>query len=290
MRELHLTANGLRFRCLADGREDAPLALLLHGFPEGAESWSAQLSELAAAGCLAVAPDLRGYGGTDRPEGEEAYRMTHLVDDVVGLVGALGRERCHLAGHDWGALVGWSVASHRPERLLTWSALSVGHPTAFTDTIRDNPDQSARSSYVELFLRRGRAEEVLAEDGHRRLRRMYQVGPRPDAIPQEEVETFVRGMARPGRLTAGLNYYRANLDGGEAERAMAPEPVRIPSQLIWGDQDPAVGEAPTRLTADHVAGEYRLEVLEGAGHWLQFERPADVSRLLLDWMGAHAGD
>src|SRR5215472_8706563 len=261
MRELHLAANGLRFRCIADGPEDGPLALLLHGFPEGAESWSAQVPALAAAGYRAVAPDLRGYGGSDCPDGEEAYRMTHLVGDVVGLVDALGSERCHLAGHDWGALVGWSVASHHPERLLSWSALSVGHPIAFTDTIRDDPDQQARSSYVNLFLVRGKAESVLGEDGHRRLRRMYQVGPRPDAVPQAEVETFVR--------------------------AMAPHPIRTPTQLIWGERDPAVGPASTRATGDHVEGEYRLEVLEGAGHWLQFERPGEVAHLLLDWMGRH---
>lgn len=289
MRELQLTANGLRFRCLADGPDDGPLALLLHGFPEGAESWAAQLPALAAAGYLAVAPDLRGYGGSDCPGGEEAYRMTQLVGDVVGLAGALGRERCHLAGHDWGALVGWTVASHHPERLLSWSALSVGHPGAFTATIRDDPDQRARSSYVGLFRLRGKAESVLEADGHRRLRRMYQVGPRPDAIPPAEVETFVRGMARPGRLTAALNYYRANLGDDQAEGAMAPHPVRTPSQLIWGDLDPAVGAASARQTAQHVDGEYRLEVLEGAGHWLQFERPDDVSRLLLEWMSLHAG-
>lgn len=283
MRELQLTANGLRFRCLAAGPEDGTLALLLHGFPEGAESWAAQLPVLGAVGYLAVAPDLRGYGGTDCPEGEEAYRMTNLAGDVVGLVDALGRERCHLAGHDWGSLVGWSVASRHPGRLLTWSALSVGHPNVFTDTIHDDPDQRARSSYIDLFQVRGKAEAVLAEDDYRRLRAMYLVGPRPDAVPEAEVETFVRGMARPGRLTAGLNYYRANL-GGEGE-PMAPHPIHTPSQLIWGDQDPAVGAASARLTGDHVAGEYRLEVLEGAGHWLQFERPDDVSRLLLDWMG-----
>jgi pimeloyl-ACP methyl ester carboxylesterase len=287
MRELQLAANGLRFRCLADGPEEGPLALLLHGFPEGAESWCSQLPHLAGAGYLAVAPDLRGYGGSDCPEGEDAYRMTHLVDDVVGLIEALGRERCHLAGHDWGSLVGWSVASHRPDRLLTWSALSVGHPTAFVETIRDDPDQRARSSYVDLFQRRGKAEAVLAEDGHRRLRRMYEVGPRPDAIPPAEVETFVRSMARPGRLTAGLNYYRANLGDDEAEGAMAPHPIRTPAQLLWGDQDPACGPASARRTERHVEAEYRLEVLEGAGHWLQFERPADVSRLLVDWMGRH---
>ncbi len=289
MRELRLAANGLRFRCLADGPDGGPLTLLLHGFPEGAESWTAQLAALGEAGYLAVAPDLRGYGGTDCPEGEEAYRMAHLVDDVVGLVDALGRERCHLAGHDWGSLVGWSVASRRAERLLTWSALSVGHPAAFVDTIENDPDQRSRSSYIGLFLQPGgRAEQVLAEDGYRRLRRMYQVGPRPDAVPEHDVDAFVRGMSRPGRLTAALSYYRANL-GPEAPRAFppAPRPVTTPTQLIWGDQDPALGPAPTRLTGRYVAGDYRLEVLEGAGHWLQFERPAEVSRLLVGWLDSH---
>lgn len=287
MRELGLTANGLHFRCLADGPEDGPLALLLHGFPEGAGSWGAQVPALAQAGYLAVAPDLRGYGGTDCPDGEDAYRMPHLVADVVGLVDALKRDRCHLAGHDWGALVGWSVASHHPDRLLTWSALSVGHPTAFTDAIRDDADQRARSSYIGLFLQRGKAESVLQEDGLRRLRRMYRVGPRPDAVPPSEIETFVRAMAEPGRLTAGLDYYRANMGDERTERAMAPHRIRTPTQLIWGDQDPACGPASARTTEAHVDAEYRLEVLEGAGHWLQFERPGDVTHLLLDWMGRH---
>jgi pimeloyl-ACP methyl ester carboxylesterase len=289
MRELRLAANGIGFRCLADGPDDSPLALLLHGFPEAAESWSAQLPALAAAGCLAVAPDLRGYGGTDCPEGEAAYGMAHLVGDVVGLLDALGRERCHLAGHDWGALVGWSVASRHPERLLTWSALSVGHPEAFADAMRDDADQRARSAYIGLFRAPGgRAEAVLAADGHRRLRAMYRMAPVPGAIPDAQVDAFVRDMARPGRLTAGLNYYRANL-GAEAAAAYppAPGPIVTPTQLIWGDADPALGPSSARLTGRHVQGEYRLEVLAGAGHWLQFERPADVSRLLLGWMEAH---
>jgi pimeloyl-ACP methyl ester carboxylesterase len=217
----------------------------------------------------------------------DAYRMPHLVADVVALIDALGRERCHLAGHDWGALVGWSVAGHHPDLLLTWSALSVGHPRAFTGAIRDDADQRARSSYIDLFREPGgKAERVLAEDGHRRLRRMYAHGPNPDAIPAAHVEEYVRSMARPGRLSAGLNYYRANL-GEEAERAFAPEPqpIETPTQLIWGEADPAVGPAPTRLTERCVAGQYRLVVLPDAGHWLQFEEPHEISRLLLEWIG-----
>jgi pimeloyl-ACP methyl ester carboxylesterase len=288
VREQQVAANGLSFRCLYAGPDDGDLVLMLHGFPEGAESWTAQLATLGEAGYLAVAPDLRGYGGTDCPDGEDAYRMPHLIADVEGLITALGRERCHLAGHDWGSLVGWSVTSYRPERVISWSALSAGHPQAFADTIRDDDDQRRRSSYIGLFRQVGKAEAVLSEGGWRRLRDFYRVGPDPDAISAGQVEAFVRDMARPGRLTAGLNYYRANL-GTEARRAFppAPHPITAPTQLIWGDQDPAFGPGPSRLTERYVAGEYRLEVLAGAGHWLQFERPAEVSRLLLEWIAEH---
>src|SRR5262249_40544257 len=151
MRELRLAANGLSFRCLADGPDDGPLVLLLHGFPESAASWAPQLPALGTDGYLAVAPDLRGYGGTDCPAGVERDAMTHLVDDVIGLVDALDRERCHLAGHDWGALVGWCAAGRRPERIVSWSALSVGHPAAFLGAIDADGDQQRRSAYVNLF-------------------------------------------------------------------------------------------------------------------------------------------
>lgn len=283
MRELVVTANDLSFRCLAAGPDAGELALLLHGFPEGAESWSAQLEALGEAGFLAVAPDMRGYGGTDCPEGEEAYRMPHLIDDVEGLIAVLGRERCHLAGHDWGALVGWSFVSHRPHRVLTWSALSVGHPQAFAETIREDTDQQQRSTYIQLFLQRDKAEEVLSDGDFRRIRGIYRSAG-PDVIPQAQIDRFVRSLARPGRLTAGLNYYRANL-GGEARPAFPL--IAVPTQLIWGDQDPALGAAQADLTYKHVTADYRLKVLEGAGHWLQFERASAVSSLLLEWIRIH---
>jgi pimeloyl-ACP methyl ester carboxylesterase len=285
MEECRLQANGLGFRCLASGSASGELVLLLHGFPEGAESWAPQLERLARAGFRAVAPDLRGYGGTDCPELEDAYRWPHLVADIEGLVLALGRERCHLAGHDWGSLVGWSFASRRPERVLTWSALSVGHPVAFQEAMRLDEDQRRRSEYVNLFRIAGKAERVLAEDDFRRLRAMYRLGPLPDAIPEEVVEGWVRGFARPGRLTAALNYYRVDLaDPPDPAYPPAPDPILAPTQMVWGDQDPAVGRLSTERTAGHVAGPYRRVVVEGAGHWLQFEKPDEISARLVEWM------
>jgi pimeloyl-ACP methyl ester carboxylesterase len=277
-------ANGLRFRALVDGPAEGELFILLHGFPEGAESWSKQIAALAGAGHLAVAPDLRGYGLSDAPEGTESYAVQHLVDDVVGIVKVFGRSEAHIAGHDWGALVAWCVAGGHPEVVKTLTVLSVGHPAALAAASREDPDQQARSSYVGLFLKPGKAEEVLMADDCRRLRDMFALGPNPGAVPRAVVEHFVQSLSRPGRLTAALNYYRANLTPGVGAWAALTRDLKVsaPTVLLWGDQDPALGRRATDSTAGFMSAPYRLEVLEGAGHWLQFERPDEVSRSLIE--------
>jgi pimeloyl-ACP methyl ester carboxylesterase len=275
-------ANGLRFRTMVDGPAEGEMVLLLHGFPEGAESWSKQVDALAKAGFLAVAPDLRGYGLTDAPDGTEPYAIGHLVDDVADIIKAFGRSEAHVAGHDWGAIVAWFFAARHPEMTATLTALSVAHPAALAEASRVDEDQRERSRYVALFLVEGKAEHVLADEDHRRLRAMLSLGPNPNAIPRPVADHFVRSLSRPGRLTAALNYYRANLGAGGGAWAALTQDLRIttPTTLLWGDQDPALGRRAVEATSGHVEGPFRLEVLEGAGHWLQFERPDEVSRSL----------
>jgi pimeloyl-ACP methyl ester carboxylesterase len=275
-------ANGLRFRAMVDGPSDGEMFILLHGFPEGAESWSRQVEALAAAGFLAVAPDLRGYGLSDAPADLASYTIDHLAEDVRFIITAFGRPAAHVAGHDWGAMVAWFFAGRYPEMTKTLTALSVPHPAALAAASRDDEDQQTRSRYVGLFLQAGKAERVLADDDYRRLRFMFTIGPNPDAVPRSVVEHFIRSLSRPGRLTAALNYYRANLaaDGGAWESLTDIGPITAPTVLLWGDQDPALGRRAAEATARHVEGEYRLDVLEGAGHWLQFERPGEVSLAL----------
>jgi pimeloyl-ACP methyl ester carboxylesterase len=275
-------ANGLRFRAMVDGPADGEMFILLHGFPEGAESWTKQVDALAKAGCLAVAPDLRGYGLSDAPEGVDNYAIDHLVADVAAIIKSFGRSQAHVAGHDWGALVAWFFAGRNPEMTKTLTALSVAHPAALAEASRVDEEQREKSRYVALFLIEGKAEHVLADEDYKRLRAMFALGPNPDAVPRAIVEHFTRSLSRPGRLTAGLNYYRANLGrGGGAWAALTQElKVTTPTTLLWGDEDPALGRRAVEATAEHVEGPFRLEVLQGAGHWLQFERPAEVSRAL----------
>ena len=277
-------ANGLRFRTVVDGPADGDLFLLLHGFPEGAESWSSQLSALSRAGFLAVAPDMRGYGLSDAPDAVGEYVIDKLVEDVAGIIGSFGRADAHVSGHDWGAIVAWFFASRHPDKVKTLTALSVAHPAAIAAASREDEDQRARSSYVGLFLQEGKAEHVLSDDGYRRLRAMFALGPNPEAVPGKVIDHFVQSLSRPGRLTAALNYYRANLSAGGGAWAALARDVKItaPTVLLWGDEDPALGRRAVEETSGHMSGPFRLEVLHGAGHWLQFERPDEVSRSLIE--------
>ena len=269
-------ANGLRFRVMADGPSAGEVVVLLHGFPEGAESWSRQVDAIAKAGGLAVAPDMRGYGLSDAPPRVEDYAMDELVEDVRGLIEAFGRTGAHIAGHDWGAMVAWFFAIAHPEMTKSLTALSVGHPAALAEAMED-ADQQSRSRYIDLFLMEGKAEHVLEDDDHRRLRAML-----GGAIPPVVVQHFVGSLSRPGRLTAGLNYYRANLSRDQPWSALRTETkVAAPTTLLWGDADPALGRAQAERTARYVSGDFQLEVLEGAGHWLQYERPDEVTRPLV---------
>jgi pimeloyl-ACP methyl ester carboxylesterase len=271
-------ANGIRFRTLVDGPPDGDLVIMLHGFPEGAESWASALDAVARAGALAVAPDMRGYGMSDMPPAVEDYAVSKLVEDVAGIITAFGRDEAHIAGHDWGALVAWCFASDHPEMTRTLTVLSVGHPAAVGEARTVSEEQRQASAYVRLFVTPGKAEEVLAEDDFRRLREMFGTG-----LPRPLADQFVKSLSRPGRLTAGLNYYRANFVPPEAWAARVQQiKVTAPTVLLWGDQDPALRRLQAEKTAGYMTNEYRLEILEGAGHWLQLERPDEVGRTLVD--------
>src|SRR5260370_16996451 len=194
-----IQANGLRFRAMVDGPAAGEMFILLHGFPEGAESWAKQVDALARAGHLAVAPDLRGYGLSDAPEGVENYAIDHLVEDVAAIIKSFGRSQAHVAGHDWGAMIAWFCAGRHPEMTRTLTALSVAHPAALAEASRVDEEQREKSRYVSLFLIEGKPEHVLAAEDYRRLRGMFALGPNPDPVPRATVDTFTRPPLPPLR-------------------------------------------------------------------------------------------
>jgi pimeloyl-ACP methyl ester carboxylesterase len=279
--ERRLQANGLTFNLAEAG--SGPPVLLLHGFPDCWRLWRHQLPALAEAGHRVLAPDLRGFGGTDKPERAEDYKMRTLVGDAVGLLDALGVDRAAVVGHDWGAALAWMVAMFAPDRVSRLVAVSVGHPVSFADV---DLGQKQRSWYMLWFQFAGVAERVLPEHDWAVFRRWAWNGAGPGQDP--DCDRQVAELSRPGALTAGLNWYRANVDPATFIRSgpirSSLPPVACPTMGVWSTDDFAVAEAQMTGSQRFVTGPWHYRRLEGVSHWVPVHAPQALNRLLVDFL------
>jgi pimeloyl-ACP methyl ester carboxylesterase len=271
---------------VAEAGEGDPV-VLLHGFPELSYSWRHQLPALAAAGYAAAAPDLRGYGRSDRPLAVDDYAFPKLVGDVLGLIGALGHESVHLIGHDWGGTLAWTVAGSFPERVRSLTILNAPQPAVSARLRRDDPEQRAKSWYMLLFQFAGIAEAWLSADDFANLREFVFGTAPPEAFPPEDQEVFVGALRPDGALTAALNWYRANMPPAAWLRE-PPDPLEItvPTLIVWGEGDAYMGPALLEESAATVTGPLRVERLPGVSHWVQQEAPDRVNGLLIEFLGS----
>ena len=273
-----LTANGIGQHCVTAG--SGPAVVLLHGFPEFWYEWRHQIPALAAAGFRVVAPDMRGYNLSDKPAGVEAYRIQPLVEDVAGLVRHLGAERAHVVGHDWGGVVAWWFAMLRPELLDRLAILNAPHPAAFAREIV-KPDQMLRSAYAGFFQLPAVPELALRAADFALLERVLRTEPaRPGAFTDADVERYKEAFARPGALTASLNYYRAFARSGKPP----VRPIAAPTLLVWGEKDPHLVVRLTEGLEEWVPG-IRVERIPEASHWVAADEPERVNRLLAGFLG-----
>jgi pimeloyl-ACP methyl ester carboxylesterase len=250
-----------------------PPVLLLHGFPDSSHLWRHQVPALTSAGLRALAPDLRGFGESDKPEAVDEYGIARSVADMVALLDGLGLERAHVVGHDWGAALAWVLAAFVPDRVERLVVLSVGHPNA-----RDRSIEQRERAWYTLFAQfAGTAEELLRRDDWKLFRELLR--------GHGDVDRYVADLSRPGALTAGLNWYRAN---ARPERELEPRrplpPVAAPTLGIWSSGDDYLTEAAMLHTPEHVTGPWRYERIEGASHWLQLDEPERFNELLLDFL------
>jgi pimeloyl-ACP methyl ester carboxylesterase len=259
--------------------------ILLHGFPELSHSWRHQLPALAGAGFHAVAPDLRGYGGSDRPAAVDAYAAPKLVGDVTGLIRALGHESAHVVGHDWGGSLAWGLAGASPQLVRSLTILNAPQGAVSARLRREDPGQRAKSWYMLLFQFPGVAEAWLADDDFANLRSFVFDTAAPGAFPPEDREVFVDALRRDGALTAALNYYRANMPPSSWLRD-PPEPpeIAVPTMIVWGEADAYMDPLLLERSAATVTGPLRVERLPGVSHWVQQEAPDRVNELLLDFL------
>ena len=267
-------ANGLGFE-VADEGVGTPV-VLLHGFPDTSALWRHQVKALTGAGFRTIAPDMRGRGRTDRPAAVADYALPKMVGDVTGIMDALGIQRGHVVGHDWGAAVAWLVASLAPERVDHLVAVSVGFPGA-----AGPPTLEAlqKSWYRILFQFEGIAEDLVQRTDWYLLREMLQGG-------GDEFDSYVANLTEPGALTAALNWYRATLPVERLIGGPGPQlpPVAAPTMGVFGTADLYVTEAAMVKSAAKVTGPWRYERLEGVGHFVPIEAADQLNRLLLDFL------
>jgi pimeloyl-ACP methyl ester carboxylesterase len=245
--------------------------LLVHGFPDSTAVWRHQIPALVAAGYRAIAPDLRGFGESTAPPNIADYKIDLLVSDLIGLLDALGVPSVRLVGHDWGSAICWHTCIRHPDRINRYVALSVGHPSAY---VQGGIAQKLKSWYILFFQIRGLSEWMVTRSNWWLWRRMMRYDP--------EFEQWKSDLSRPGRLTAALNYYRANLN------LILPKPwpkVSMPVMGVWGEGDVATAERQMIESEKHVGSSWRYERIGGhAGHWLMLSAPEKFNALLLDYL------
>lgn len=287
IRAERVRANGLDFNVNMCGSGDR-LALCLHGFPELGFSWRHQLPLLASLGYRAWAPDLRGYGQTDRPQGLEHYAIEKLVEDVGCLIDASGARETILIAHDWGAMIAWEFAAHRVrplERLIIMN----GPPPGIGERKRPGPfsRQFWRSFYVLVLQLPWLPERLFRARNYRFIEQTFRgrITRRVERFSDEVIEVYKEAAARPGALTAMVNYYRALLRGGGLERISARgfPVIETPSLMLWGEDDPILVPAITD-DADTWVKNLTLRFIPGVGHWVQQEAPEEVNQIVGEWL------
>lgn len=266
-----IDANGLRFHVRDEGA-GRPV-ILLHGFPDTSDLWRHQIPALVGAGFRTIAPDLRGRGRSSRPPSAGDYRLTLIIKDVTAIMDALGVQRAHVVGHDWGAAVAWLLASLAPERVDRLVAISVGAPGA-----AGKPDLDAlqKGWYRLLFLFEGSAEDLIQKDDWYLLRVLLQGA--------ADLDTYIRTLSEPGALTAGLNWYRAN-SPVQALLGLGRElpPIQAATLGIWSTGDRYLTEAAMTASAKRMNAPWRYEQVDGS-HWVPLDQAERLNALLLDFL------
>jgi epoxide hydrolase 4 len=281
---IRVAANGINFEVATMGSGNR-LALCLHGFPEHAYSWRYQMPLLARLGYRVWAPNLRGYGNTDSPREVSAYKTRTLVEDVAGLIKAAGAKETLLIAHDWGGVLAWSLAMYQPRLIDRLAILNLPHPACFARELR-KPPQLFKSWYIYFFQLPWLPELMLGRNNARATSGVIRATSRNHArFPAEDLEVYRANAARPGGLTAMINWYRALFRGGGLRHSMPKNIpiINIPTLFLWGDADSALSINTTQGTEKYVSN-LTFRVFPGVSHWIQQEAPEAVNAMLEAWL------
>lgn len=248
----------LVFDYRVSGEGNKKPVFFLHGFPETSIMWTRLMDQLATKGFQCIAPDMRGYSVGACPKGVKNYTIDKLSADILNIAEALKIEKFHLVGHDWGAVIGWNIVSNHPDKISSWTALSIPHTRAFIVAYKTDPEQKKKSKYVSFFLLPILPEIRIRKNDFKGFKRLWKNS------SQEELDHYLSVFRRRPSLTGALNYYRANFRKGNFKAAGN---IETPTLFIWGKKDLAVGEMAAKDTVQYIKGDYTFLELD-AGHWL----------------------
>jgi pimeloyl-ACP methyl ester carboxylesterase len=288
-------STGVTLNVQLGGPKEAEAIIFLHGFPESHRTWREILPDLARD-FRVIAPDQRGFGASDKPEGVENYKTDRIVEDLIALADALGLDRFTLAGHDWGGAVAWLAALKHPDRIRRLVIVNAPHPLIFQKSLIEDPAQRAASQYIRAFRNPAMEQGIEAMGYEGFFERTFASHADVSRLPEAEKQAYLDDWSRPGAMTAMLNWYRASEmvvpEPGEDAAAPAwtllPFPrVKPPTLVVWGLKDVAL--LPIQLGGLHeLVDDLRIVTVPEAGHFVPWERPEPVIAAIRDFM-AEAG-
>lgn len=275
--------NGQKFEVATAG-EGTKLALCLHGFPELHYSWRHQIPLLVELGYNVWAPNLRGYGGSSKPEGVKNYRLNTLVQDVAALIDASEAQEITLIAHDWGAIIAWHFVILKIRPLTRLVIMNAPHPRCARRELK-RWYQLRKSWYIFFFQLPWLPEWLLGQNGAQRIKdAITEMAVDKSRFPEPDLQHYADAASRPGALRSMINYYRALLRTKDA-REIGDAMVNIPTLMIWGEEDTAIDIRCTDNTQQWVP-DLELHRLPGVSHWVQQEAPEKVNAILRGWLSA----
>jgi len=282
--EDYIITNGVQLHYVTQG--EGQLMLMLHGFPEFWYSWRHQIPEFASD-YKVVALDLRGYNDSDKPKDVSAYQISELVNDIKGVIQGLGYESCILVGHDWGGMIAWYVAYTYPERVDQLIVMNIPHPAKFTEAFRSNPQQLLRSWYIFFFQLPLLPEWLFQWDDYRLIASSFiDMAIDKRAFSEADLNAYKDAAAKRGAITAMINYYRNLFPGLWHQRQWDVLP--IPTLMIWGENDTALGKELTYNTKDYVP-DLQIRYIPNCSHWVQQEQPQLVNQYMREFLAKDEG-
>jgi epoxide hydrolase 4 len=273
--------NGICLHGIQAGPDDAPLVVLLHGFPEFWYGWRRQVMPLAQASFRILAPDQRGYNLSDKPEGVKAYRLEELSRDIIGLLDILGKKTCYLVGHDWGAAVAWNVAMAYPHRIEKLVIMNVPHPAVMMSFLRKNPGQMLKSWYIAFFQIPGLADWLLRANDCAGAARLLAGSGKSSTFADEELREYKQAWLKPLAMTSMINWYRALVRYPPV--LPVDQRIHIPVLMLWGKQDVALSHEMAQPSIEF-CDQGKLIFFEKASHWVQHDEAEKVNGHLLNFL------